>query len=513
MPAPSPSFWWRDATSSSAFPTLRGRHETEVAIVGAGLAGLTLAYLLKQRGVRVAVVERRRVGSGTTGRTTAKLTVLHGAIYAELSQRHGREVAAAYAQANLAGLTLLEDLAGEVGIADQLEERTALSFATTATDRRLIDDEFAAAEAAGLPVELVEQPELGYPAHVAIRLDHQAQLDPLVYLRTLADAVDGDGSAVFEGSPMITPPGWDGRRVTTLDGELEAERVVLTTGVPPTLRGLYFARAAPQRSYIATLEVERLPTDVMAISVDEPTRSVRTVPSDEPGRRFAMVGGEGHVTGRREHPAQAVDRLVRWADEHFGVRRTVGAWSAQDYRSADGLPLVGALWPLDGRCLVATGFGKWGLTNGSAAALVLADLVDGRTAPSWAEPFDPTRVGGVDSVVRTAKLNGEVAKRLAGDWAGAVGRGLGAAPPSPLEGEGDVVREGTALVARSCVDGVQHRVSAVCPHLGGVVTWNDLERSWDCPLHGSRFAADGRLLEGPTTNDLASLDGDDDELD
>jgi Rieske Fe-S protein len=225
-----------------------------------------------------------------------------------------------------------------------------------------------------------------------------------------------------------------------------------------------------------------------------------------------MVGGEGHVTGRRPHPAGAVDRLAGWADEHFGVRRVLAGWSAQDYRSADGLPLVGALWPLDGRCLVATGFGKWGLTNGSAAAVVLADIVEGRTPPTWAAPFDPTRLGGLDAVVRTAKLNGEVARRLSTDWAGAVSRSVvSSAPPPPHEGEGDVVREGTTLVARSCVDGVVRRVSAVCPHLGGVLTWNDLERSWDCPLHGSRFAADGQLLEGPTTNHLRPLDDRDGE--
>jgi Rieske Fe-S protein len=244
---------------------------------------------------------------------------------------------------------------------------------------------------------------------------------------------------------------------------------------------------------------------MMTITVDEPTRSVRTSPGLDPSRRLVIVGGEGHVTGRRGDTNGAIANLVQWADDQMGVAEVVHHWSAQDYQATDGLPFVGALWPLDGRCLMATGYGKWGFTNGSAAALVLADLIDGAKAPDWAEIYDPTRWGGVYSIRRTVEVNAGVAKLFAIDWTGATRRRPSSAVRT-VEGQGCVIRDGVKQIAESCVGGRVRRVSAVCPHLGGVVRWNQLEQSWDCPLHGSRFDPDGRLLEGTTTSDLESFD-------
>ena len=214
-----------------------------------------------------------------------------------------------------------------------------------------------------------------------------------------------------------------------------------------------------------------------------------------------VVGGEGHVVGRGGATQARVDRLEEWAQTCFPGAEVTHQWSVQDYRSTRRLPLAGPLSGSSGSVLVATGFAKWGMTNASAAALAIAGRITGK-APSWSEGLYGHREGLTD-VVDAAKLNASVAVELARGWADAMTR---VAPKTPPPGEGVVGWHGLRPVAASTVDGRTCAVSAVCTHLGGVMSWNDAEQTWGCPLHGSRFAADGRRLEGPAVDDLAPMD-------
>ena len=238
----------------------------------------------------------------------------------------------------------------------------------------------------------------------------------------------------------------------------------------------------------------------MYLSLDSPTRSVRTAP--DPEGELLVVGGNGHETGRGGSTRSRVDELDAWARQHFGVEDPVWSWSAQDYQTSRQVPSVGAVPGTDGSLLVATGFDKWGLTNAAAAAHVLAGDFLG-DPPEYASGL---RSAGVDvrDAARSLRHNGSVGVR----WvAGRVVRALPAAHPAPpAEGEGRVEGGPVGPTAVSTVEGRTCRVAAVCTHLGGVVSWNDAERSWDCPLHGSRFAADGTRLEGPATTDLERHD-------
>ncbi len=238
---------------------------------------------------------------------------------------------------------------------------------------------------------------------------------------------------------------------------------------------------------------------MMTLSAGSPTRSVRDAPASEGA--LLLVGGEGHVVGRAPSTVAHLDALRTWTAEWFPGAEETHAWSAQDYSSHDGLPAVGTLPRGRGHLYLATGYGKWGLTNGVAAALSLTAQIHGRR-PSWQTPISH-RITRPSGAMEIARLNASVGIHLVGDLARAELSGLGV----PDEGHGVVGRRGALPVGRSKVAGRHCEVVALCSHLGGTLGWNDAERSWDCPLHGSRFTPEGEVLEGPATRALRRADG------
>jgi nitrite reductase/ring-hydroxylating ferredoxin subunit len=224
------------------------------------------------------------------------------------------------------------------------------------------------------------------------------------------------------------------------------------------------------------------------------THSLRSQPDGDD--ELLLVGGEGHKVGQADE-AERMARLEEWARRRFEVREVRSRWSSQDNISIDGLPYVGKVAPFSDRIVAATGFRKWGFSNGAAAALVLTDLVLERDPPEWAGVLDSSRLGNARSLATFAKENANVGAHFAG---GRLKRpGLGELAP----GEGRVVRDGLGQTAVSCgEDGTLHAVSARCTHLGCIVAWNGAEGSWDCPCHASRFAADGSVLQGPAVSPL-----------
>ena len=469
----------------------------DVLIVGAGLTGLCTAVLLARAGHPPVVVEARAVGAGTTGHSTAKLSLLQGSVLQRINSHAGPDAVAAYVRANRAGqLWLLEELRRR---SVDVQARRAVSYAVSADGVRKVTREAEVARDAGLPVEDLTDAGLPFPVRAAIGLADQAQFDPLDVVHALRDELVELGGTLVEGV-RVTGASWSRPwRVATTSGEVVATRVVLATQYPVLDRGLHFARLRPNRSYAMAYRVPdgaEVPR-AMYLSLDSPTRSVRTAP-DRDGE-LLVVGGNGHETGRGGSTRAKVDELDAWARQHFGVGDPVWSWSAQDYQTSRQVPSVGALPGTHGSLLVATGFDKWGMTNAAAAGQVLAGDILG-DPPEYASGL---RSPGVDAraVAESARHNGSVGFRWLAD------RVVRALPhPSdgaPAEGEGRVEGGPLGPTAISTVGGRACRVSAVCTHLGGVVSWNDAERSWDCPLHGSRFAGDGTRLEGPATRNLA----------
>jgi glycine/D-amino acid oxidase-like deaminating enzyme/nitrite reductase/ring-hydroxylating ferredoxin subunit len=496
--------WLEHADTS--FPPLVGDVEVDVAVIGAGITGVTTAYLLKKKGRSVALIEMNRIAFGATGYTTAKLTVGHGLIYARLVETFDEETARRYARANQGAIGLFAAIVGEERIDCDFESADNVVYSETDDAAADVEAEAAAARAAGVDAELTTDTDLPFSVAAAVRVPDQAQFHPWKFAATLARIVDGDGGHVFEGTRALQVRHGEPCVVETMSGRVRARHVVVATQMPFLDRGLLFARAHPEKSYaVATLvESTRAPRG-MYISADRPTRSIRSAPAED-GRRVLIVGGEGHRLGADggADATQRYERLEQFVRERFDAPEAAYRWSTHDYAPVDLLPFIGRIRPGQERILVATGFNKWGLTKGVLAAAIFRDTVLGRPNDA-ATLFDATRIDARRSAAALVGENARVALQF-------LGRRLRAQSDGErLErlaaGEGAVVRRGARHYATYRDDvGRLHVMSATCPHLGCVLDWNQADRAWECPCHGSRFAADGRLVQGPATEDLEPKD-------
>lgn len=288
----------------------------------------------------------------------------------------------------------------------------------------------------------------------------------------------------------------------TAQGAVRATDVIMATHYPFLDRGLFFPRVHPKRSYAITVPIDASDAPSgMYISSDSPTRSIRTIPDGD--RLLLLVGGNGHATGQKYDTDEAYRDLERWTEERFGLSDVTHRWSTQDGSTVDMIPYAGTARRSSEHVYTATGFGKWGMTNGTAAAQIIVDAIVGVHNAS-ASLFDPHRATVKASAEKLVTENIKVARHWLGDRIA-----------HPQRGTFDELGPGQAAVKRVGLDhvaayrdgdGVLHAVSAVCTHLGCLVTWNPAETSWDCPCHGSRFDPGGRVLQGPALKDLAKKD-------
>ena len=492
---------WLDThrLSPSTDALTEGAHYDTV-VAGAGLTGLTTAVLLARAGHHVAVLEARFVGAVTTGNTTGKLSLLQGTVLSQIRHFHSDKVLRAYVDGNLEGQAWLTRFMRDRDVS--IQRRTACTYATTPDGAAAVARELEAARIAGLSVEQADETELPFEVTAAITLPDQAQFQPMEVLGALADELRERGGVLVEDARLTDAKNADSRvRVETSRGHITAERLVLATGFPVLDRGAYFAKMTPLRSYVAAFRVPDATTipQGMYLSADDPTRSLRTAATGDD--ELLLVGGNGHVVGRSDSEQAAVEDLDAWTRKHFPGAERTHAWSAQDYQSINRVPFVGRMPRGGGNIWMATGYNKWGLTNAVAAGLSLTTQILGGSM-EWADVLGH-RVTKPAALASTAQLLGGVGAHMVKDWVQAEVHGLPGGDPA--EGDGVVGRLGATPVARSTVNGKTCQVSGVCTHMGGILKWNDAEKSWDCPLHGSRFAPDGQVLEGPATKDLPGV--------
>lgn len=486
---------WLDRSLPITNDLLPADGKVDDLVVGGGITGLATALLLARAGRRVALVEARRIGAVSTGNTTAKLSLLQGTRLSTILERQSERVAQAYVDANLEGQQWLLRFCDEHDVAFQT--RDAITYAPSSEDVGAVRREHAAARMLGLDVQWADLLDVPFPAHGATVLPDQAQFDPMDVLAALADQLRAHGGTIHQNCRVVGVSKLGSPRVELSGGEtLNASKVVLATGTPILDRGLYFAKLEPQRSYaLAFSHVDPPRAMYLSAGSSMSTRSVRDAPGLEGD--FLLVGGSGHTVGRAGSEAEHVDELREWTARHFPSAIETHVWSAQDYESHDGIPYVGKLPRGRGNIYLATGFAKWGMTNGIAAARSISAQILGST-PSWAKVMS-RRVTRPSGALQIASVNLGVA--VAGTR-GLIAAEVRPAPESPVEGEGAVGRKSLVPTGVATVDGRKCAVAAVCTHLGGVLSWNDVEQSWDCPLHGSRFSPDGEVLEGPATRPL-----------
>ncbi len=485
------SVWVDTGPTPPERPRLERDLEAEVVVIGGGIVGITTALLLQEAGVDTVLLEANRLACGVSGFTTAKVSSQHGLIYDRLRSRFGPGAAAGYGAANEAALAWMAERVRRDKI--DCDWRRRPSYAYVTGDRGTVEREAEAATEAGLPATLVDDTGLPFPVAGAVRFDDQAEFHVRKYLLALADGLEH----VYERSHAVDVDVDERCAVMTPGGRVTADRVVVATHFPFLDRSFAFARVHPQRSYALLCRIAGEPPPGMYISGDSPTRSVRAVPVD--GEELLLVGGEGHRPGEGGDTEERYAALERFAREHWDVRSLEYRWSSQDNTTIDTLPYVGPLAPGGDRVLMATGFAKWGMTGGTAAAHILAGELQGRKS-AWAELFDPNRVNLRAAAARFVTENAKAGLHMVGDRLTKRG---GRAIEDLAPGEGDIVSlAGEKVAGHRRDDGSLVAVSPVCTHLGCQVNWNRAERSWDCPCHGSRFSPEGDVLQGPAVHRL-----------
>ena len=486
--------YWNATVSASTFPKLSDPLDVDVAIIGGGIVGITTARMLKDKGLTVAVIEARRVGRQVTGKSTAKVTTQHALRYKTLKSKFGQERTQLYADANEAAMREIERLIREYQIDCDFETKAAFVYTC---QEKLVDelkDEAEVAKSLGLPASVVEEIGLPFEVRAALRFDGQAQFHPTKYVASLAATIPGDGCHVFEHSRVVS---WEPTRIETEQGSVNARHVVMATHLPLGQVGFYYAEVHPHAEPVIAAPIGR-GADGMYLSVEQPVHSFRTHTRD--GSTFGIATGPSFKPGDTDKERESFDEIERWLTETFDAGPIAYRWVNEDYGSMDSMPFVGWSSSSDDRYLVATGFGAWGISNGTAAGIILADLAAGETNP-WLEAFDATRIKPIAGGPRFLAENLGVASHLIGGYLSRHPKSFDALAP----GQALILKiDGRNLAAFRDEKGNVHAVSAVCSHMGCLVGWNENDRTWDCPCHGSRFELDGTVLHGPAIRPLGS---------
>jgi glycine/D-amino acid oxidase-like deaminating enzyme/nitrite reductase/ring-hydroxylating ferredoxin subunit len=494
---------WSDGAPEFPLTPLREDISADVCIVGAGIAGVTTALLLAREGRNVVLLDDGQPGGGQTCRTTAHLASAIDDRFYNIIRWHGLENARLAAESHATAINFIEALASDLAIDCDFRRLDGYLFPMGGEKPDLLDQELDAAHQAGLvDVTMVSHPEIPgvqMPGR-ALRFPRQAQFAPLRYLHGLLNEFTRLGGRFF-GNTHVTgiEEGAIAHVTTAGNGLVRAAAIVVATNSPINNRVALHTKMGPYRTYVIAL---RVPHGRIAAGLywdnDDPYHYVRLTPGAD-GHDELMVGGEDHKTGQGpDSPDGPFDRLERWARVHFpGAGAVTHRWSGQVMESIDGLAFIGRNPGSRENCYVVTGDSGMGMTHGTIAGIILNDLILGRPNP-WAALYDPSR--------KTVSAGGTFAHETFNmarqylDWA----------RPHPREdlaeiprGSGCVVQRGMEKVAiHRSNDGTLHEMSAVCPHLGCIVRWNSTEHTWDCPCHGSRFAHDGEVVNGPASHGL-----------
>ena len=400
LPDDNISYWMRSSLMTD-YPALSEDIEVDAAIAGGGIAGMTAAYLLKESGLRVAVLEKNTIGSGTTSKTTGKVTAQHGLIYADLQKRLGAKTAKDYADANLTALEEIKQLIRSKNVDCGFEIDDNYVFTTDPNKVDEFKEEAKIAAGLGLPASFETATNLPFVTQAAVKFTDQAKFNALRYVQALAGLVHGDGSFVFEHSNVNGFDDGVPASISTGTAKVSASDIIVTTKVPamPLMaRGGYAVLEYPHTSYIVA---GKLPGKLkgMYISPDEGHYSI--LPVAHGTGQLLLIGGENHIPGLGS-VSKRHQKLANYAEEYFGVKQIDYAWQGMDYMAYDGPPLIGKLYPWSKHMYVATGFRKWGLTTSMVAGMLLRDVITGRKNP-WAETFDSTRPGPVRSIPSVLK--------------------------------------------------------------------------------------------------------------
>ncbi len=481
---------WTATSNSLNLAPLDADLDVDVAVIGAGITGITTAALLAQTGMRIAVLEAGSVGGGTTGFSTGNLYASVDHFLYKLAGKWGQEKVGQVVQSRRMAIDLIEKNTHDFGIQCHFSRQPWTLYSLDADNDAVIDLEYQAAVKAGLAARISTDLPLPYHIRRALVVSHQAQFHPLLYVRQLAAAIRSERCQIFENTPVIDYDENKGT-VSTPKCTVSTHHLVMATHTPKGFNAIQ-TQLGPYREYAAAapLRSNNLPGGIFW-GLGEHKHSTRLV--EVAGQAYALMIGDMHKTGQSENPNASHRQLEAELQARFDVGPVAFRWSAQQYRPADGLPYIG---PAIGssRLYLASGFAADGLTYGTLAAMLISDQILGRKN-AFVDLYSPRRFTPVKSATTFFKENLNVAGRYLKDYIkGAEAKQIADVPC----GEGRIVEiDGDKLAVYRDDTSQVHIVSSVCTHLKCIVHWNQAEHSWDCPCHGSRFSYDGEVLEGP----------------
>lgn len=491
---------WTATTPETSYPELKADAETDVVVIGGGIAGLNTAYFLAREGKKVIVVDSSRIATGTSGNTTAKITSQHNLKYAFLKRYLGLPKARIYAKSNQWAIQEIEKIIKDEKIECDFERLPAYVYALSPDDMPALEKELAVCLKLGLPASIVLKIEsVPFPISGALKFENQAYFHPRKYLLALAGKIIQKGGQIFENTQALDIKKGEPVLVITDKRKIRAKNVVVATNYPFFDKGLFFLRTSQSRSYSMAVDNEKLPKG-MFINDGEEDKILSFRPHLSADKKWLIVGGQGHAVGEDEK-VDHFSNLEKSASKRFNFKNIEYIWSAQDSMPIDRVPFIGRM-PFWKNVYVVTGFGKWGITTSFVAARIITDLISGRKN-YWARLYKPSRFNLLASLGEIAKL---IARSSKSYW-----RHFSKEEKFNLsdlkEGEGRVISYNKKkLAVYKDNQGKLQAYSAVCTHMGCIVGWNNSEKTWDCPCHGSRFNQNGSVRNGPAARSLPEYD-------
>lgn len=489
--------YWLLSSNSKKYKTLEENINTSYLVVGGGITGITTAFLLGKANLDVILVDADEIGYGATGRNTGKITTLHNS-YSKIEKKYGLDKAKQYYEANNKALKFIENTICEHNIDCDFEKAPSYIYTDDESYVKELKKEYESCVRIGIPCEYHNTIE-GLPVEVkgAISFPNQGQFNPKKYVNALGKLCEELGVKIYENTPVEDLQKEDTYKIKTSNNNvIDAENLIIASHVPWYDGGLklYFGREEASSSYLVATDLNIDLPKGMFVSVGEPSRTFKVYNND--GKKVLIIGGYDHKVGKGNKENDFYEEIKEFAKEKFNAKKFITQWTTQDYMSFDEVPYIGHINSKDKDIYIATGFCKWGNTNGTAAGMVISDLILNNSS-DYEELFNPTRKG---SYLNTRFISENL--EVAFDYIkGKINLGNDNMPTK--KGEGRIVNiDGKRYGAFRNYDGKLHIVDSTCTHLGCELKFNGGENTWDCPCHGSRFDYDGNILDGPALKPL-----------
>lgn len=493
--------FWLHSFDLPSFKSLDSDISSDVCIVGGGLTGLTTAYYLSKAGYSVSLIEKDSLMSKTSGHTTAKITSQHGLFYKNLVDSQGKDFALKYLKANEDAIKNIENIINKENIECDFERKSAFVFTENERDVVKIKEEVDTVANLGVvKCNFVDNIKLNLNVKGAIEFKNQAQFNPIKYTNGLIKSIIDNNSLIFENTNFIDYEKKDDEFIvfTDTNHKIKSKYLVLATRYPiVNFPGFYFLKMYQELSYVIAIKpTENFNFNGMYINSETPTISIKT--ANYNGEDIIFVGGYNSKTGTNTDLSNKYNELKKKAHEIFGDFEVLYEWDTEDSISLDKIPYIGEFSSLTSNLFLATGYDKWGMTTSNVASNIISDKILGNIN-EYEDIFKATRLEPIKNKDELTNMIKQSFQSLVVDKF-----------KTPEDIINDVKNdEGKIIIYNNeklgvykDLDGKLYAIKPVCTHLGCELSWNNLNKTWDCPCHGSRFEYTGKCIYSPAIRDL-----------